>query len=218
MDLESIDPSIIQAIAYAGANNFTGAPVPGYTDAVCLLTPETAEAMARAQTRLRQEGLTLVVFDCYRPERAVAAFIAWTQRPRVDGTASARRYAPRIRARDLIAQGYLARRSSHSRGFAVDVGLAPIGVAIDRATRGRCTDGEPGASGLLDMGTQFDCFDPMSGAEARDLTRAQRRNREILRRAMTAEGFRPYRREWWHFSYPPGDPGVAYDVETRRAR
>jgi D-alanyl-D-alanine dipeptidase len=32
-------------------------------------------------------------------------------------------------------------------------------------------------------------------------TSVQRRHREVLRRAMAAEGFTVYEWEWWHFDY-----------------
>ncbi|MCI4663849.1 MAG: hypothetical protein MRY74_03920 [Neomegalonema sp.] len=214
--LERVDPTIQQAMLYATPHNFTGRPAPGYRDRVCLLTLKTACALARAQRRVRRIGLSLVVFDCYRPRRAVAAFVRWSRRKGVDATPSARRYAPKLRARDLIAKGYLAARSGHSRGHTVDVGLAPIGAQLQLQHLGGCRPDRATLAGVVDMGGGFDCLDPRSGARAKGLTPLQRRRRAQLRHAMTRAGFRPYWREWWHYSYPDGDSGVAFDLPVAK--
>ena len=49
-----------------------GRRVDGYEAPVCILTREAAEALARVQAELAPRGLGLKVFDCYRPQRAVA--------------------------------------------------------------------------------------------------------------------------------------------------
>ncbi|HTC24451.1 MAG TPA: M15 family metallopeptidase, partial [Gemmatimonadales bacterium] len=55
----------------------------------------------------------------------------------------------------------------------------------------------------LDMGTAFDTF-----TEAAHTQNAEGRvlgSRQLLVKAMEAEGFQNYENEWWHFSYPlPG--------------
>lgn len=214
--LRGVDPTILQSMRYATANNFTGAPVAGYLQAAeCMLTPGTASAIARSQARLVAQNLTLIVYDCYRPERAVQNFVAWMESAGFEAAPATRRFLPNLRARDLIRLGYLARRSAHSRGVAVDVGLARLGATEASLRTGDllaapCTEtGDPGA---LEMGTAYDCLDPRSHAGAAGLTETQRRNRRTLREALLAEGFSPYRREWWHFSYPPDDRGVSFDA------
>jgi D-alanyl-D-alanine dipeptidase len=85
--------------------------------------------------------------------------------------------------------------SNHTRGAAVDLTL----VAAD--------------GGPLPMPTDFDAFTPAARQGATEgVSPAAQKNRETLRRAMTAEGFTPIRQEWWHFdakrarSYPLLDP------------
>jgi D-alanyl-D-alanine dipeptidase len=83
----------------------------------------------------------------------------------------------------VLDQGYVARRSNHNRGAAIDLTLV------------RLDDGKP-----LGMGTAFDAFTTRShtaNASGRAL-----RNRLTLKRAMEAAGFRNYRREWWHYDFP----------------
>ena len=50
------------------------------------------------------------------------------------------------------------------------------------------------------MGTPFDFFDPKSGSEHADLTATQRANRLLLRTVMEKQDFKPYPKEWWHFT------------------
>ena len=64
---------------YRDANNFTGAPLPGYEAGRALLRGEAAAALGRVQGRLRSKGLGLRVFDAYRPVRASEAMVAWAQ-------------------------------------------------------------------------------------------------------------------------------------------
>src|SRR5947209_6502950 len=72
--VRDIDKTIVQDIRYATAANFTGAPVPGYQAGECILLREAAEALKLVQRDLRPSGLSLKVYDCYRPVRAVKAF------------------------------------------------------------------------------------------------------------------------------------------------
>lgn len=213
--LSDLAPGIVQSMRYATPVNFTGARVPGYETGTCILTRPTALALVKVQERLEAQGFGLVVFDCYRPQRAVAAFVDWSRRANVDADPVKQFHAPAVPARQLFAQGYIAERSSHSRGHTVDLGLIALGADLTPPDavpgEGDCTTASPSADVLADMGSSFDCLDRKSGDDARGLTAKQRRNRETLRSVMVAAGFRPYHKEWWHFSYPPGDPGMGFD-------
>ena len=215
--LREVAPEIVQAMHYASASNFTGAVVPGYEGGECLLTRTTAKALAQVQARLAPQGYTLVMFDCYRPTRAVAAFAAWAGRSDLEGERAKAFFAPGIAADTLFAKGYIAHRSGHSRGGTVDVGLARTGAEISIASlpaTGTCLD-EAATVGVLDMGTSYDCFSPQSWVGAKGLSKAQRGNRKVLADAMQAAGFEPYRKEWWHFSLPEGDAGEAFEFPAR---
>jgi D-alanyl-D-alanine dipeptidase len=215
--LRDIDASIIQDIRYAGPDNFTGRRVPGYLAAECVLLREVAEALSRVQQALKPRRLSLKVYDCYRPVRAVRAFAAWVKREDFDP--SLKRYHPQVERSRLISLGYIAAVSRHSHGDAVDLTLVPLpaprvaAFSRDKAY-GACTDPPEARSpdNGVDMGTGFDCFDPLSHTNAAGLTEAQRRWRLILVEAMRRQGFHNYHREWWHFTFMPALPGPAYSV------
>ena len=171
VDVRSVDSTIRVDARYAGANNFTGGQLPGYDAPRALLRREVAQALGRVQAQLRTEGLGLLVFDGYRPVRATLAMVDWAERT---GRAN------------LLDEGYIARRSRHNQGVAVDLTL------VDR------TSGTQ-----LDMGTPFDTFS--EAAHTANATGRPRRYRQTLVRVMESEGFTNYEKEWWHFTYPvPG--------------
>jgi zinc D-Ala-D-Ala dipeptidase len=206
--LRDIDPSILQDVRYAGPDNFTGRPVPGYDAAECVLLREAAEALARVQRALLARGLSLMVYDCYRPKSAVRSFVAWVKEGEtVPADPLLNRFHPNIQRDQLITEGYVASVSHHSRGDTVDLTLVELPVRpsapFDRnAAYGPCTGPAraraPDTS--VDMGTGYDCFDPRSHTAATGLSGAQARWRQTLVEAMAREGFRNYHKEWWHFT------------------
>ena len=180
VDVRALEPSIRVEARYATPQNFTGAPLPGYEANRALLRREAAAALARVQRRLRERGLGLLVFDGYRPVRATEAMVEWTRR---------------VGREDLVRDGYIASRSRHNLGLAVDLTL--VDLASGRA---------------LDMGTPFDTF--AAAAHTASAVGAVAENRRRLVEAMEAEGFANYDQEWWHFSYPVPDP-LRFDVPIR---
>lgn len=200
--LRELAPAIAQDIRYATPFNFTGVAVLGYGRAECVLTRAAADALIRAEQQLVRQGYGLKLFDCYRPTRAVVAFNDWVKRP--GGPDLGRIFHPGTARGDLAAKGYIAGNSSHSRGSTVDVGLVRIGEAAlpTPVDSGPC-DGpfstRPRESSL-DLGTSFDCFSEKSALGHPGITAEARRNRAILAAAMSAEGFRGYVKEWWHFT------------------
>ncbi|MGX1789846.1 M15 family metallopeptidase [Bosea sp. NPDC055332] len=200
--LRELAPAIAQDIRYATPFNFTGVAVSGYGRAECVLTRAAADALIRAEKRLARQGYGLKLFDCYRPARAVAAFNDWVKRP--GAPELGRIFHPGIGRGELVARGYIASNSSHSRGSTVDVGLIRTGeAALPTPTDAGSCDGplatRPRESGL-DLGTSFDCFAEQSALGHPGITAEARRNRETLAAAMAAEGFRGYGKEWWHFT------------------
>lgn len=171
VDVQSVDSTIKVDARYAGTNNFTGARLPGYDAPRALLRREAAAALGRVQARLRTGGLGLLVFDGYRPVRATLAMVDWAER------------AGRV---NLLDDGYIARRSRHNQGVAVDLTLV-----------------DPASGTELDMGTPFDTFS--EAAHTANATGRPLHYRQILVRVMESEGFTNYEKEWWHFTYPvPG--------------
>jgi D-alanyl-D-alanine dipeptidase len=190
-------------IRYASDDNFVGAPIDGYERPLCLLTPEAAAALVRANEIVSEIGYRLVVFDCYRPQRAVDHFVRWSYYP-MDQKKKAE-YYPNVDKRTLFELGYIASRSGHSRGSTADVGLTVVGDS-----------GSSRKVEQLDMGTPFDYFDTISHTDSPDISGQQRQNRMILVETMKSAGFRNYRKEWWHFTLI-GEPytDTYFDVVVR---
>ena len=121
--LRNIDPAIVQDIRYAGSHNFVGRPVRGYLAAECILSEPAANALETVQRMLADKKLSLIVWDCYRPKRAVDDFVQWSKDP--SRSEMKAEFYPRTDKAKLFALGYLARRSAHSRGSTVDLGIVP---------------------------------------------------------------------------------------------
>jgi D-alanyl-D-alanine dipeptidase len=213
--LRDIDPSIIQDIRYAGSNNFVGRPLIGYDAAECVVKRDVGLALKRVQQELAPQKLSLKMLDCYRPARAVHDMVVWAQNGRE--TPAERRYNPAFSKAELFRLGYIAERSGHSTGAAIDLTLVDLkadnSAAFDpNKAYADCTAAASARvpEGSVDMGTGYDCSDVKAHTAARSITPAQRRWRNLLIGAMTKQGFVNYAKEWWHFSLP-GAAGPAYD-------
>lgn len=180
---EAVPHCLIDA-KYAGSDNFLGRPVAGYLKPFVVLTQEAADRLVKVAAEMFGKGFRLKFFDAYRPQRAVDDFVAWG----ADLTDTARKAAhyPNESKAAMFEKGYIAERSGHTRGCAVDLTL----VGRDTLTE-------------LDMGTGFDFMDIRSHHGAEGITKEQAANRELLRDIMCANGFRPYREEWWHYIVDP---------------
>ncbi len=217
--LRTVDPGIAQDMRYATANNFTGHPLPGYDAGTCILQRAAALALQRVQADLTKQNLSLKIYDCYRPTRAVAAMARWAGDPHA--TPDTRRFYPTLKKDRLFALGFIAAHSAHSRGVAVDLSVVTKGSQqppYDPAAHyGSCAGPSEARApdNSLDMGTGYDCFDAKSWTRAAGLTAEQRKRRMLLLQAMTRRGFVNYKREWWHFSYPAADPRREYDFPVR---
>src|SRR5436190_9244951 len=126
--LHDIDPTIVQDIRYAGSHNFVGRPIRGYLAAECILSEAAANALAAVQRRLAEKKLSLIVWDCYRPKRAVDDFLQWSKDP--SHSEMKTEFYPRTDKDKLFVLGYFAKPSAHSRGSTVDVGLVPGEVSF----------------------------------------------------------------------------------------
>ncbi|RUW97450.1 MULTISPECIES: M15 family metallopeptidase [unclassified Mesorhizobium] len=189
--LAAIDASIRQDIRYSGADNFLHRKVSGYDAPVCILARQAALAVAGVQKAMVARGMTLIVFDCYRPARSVADMGDWT----TAGGPPDPQWYPQVKRGDLIAEGYVARQSAHSRGSTVDIAIAPAdSMSVPKPACGAVD------ANTLDFGTGFDCFDRTSETAHRPLGAEAAANRKLLVDAMRAGGFRNYAREWWHFT------------------
>jgi len=213
--LRDIDPTILRDIRYAGTNNFVGRPLAGYSAGECVVKRDVGLALKAVQRELAGQKLSLKMFDCYRPVRAVADMVAWSRNGKE--TAAEHRYNPAFRKADLFRLGYIATRSGHSTGTALDLTLVDL-TADNSATfdpdRAYASCIAPVSArapeGSVDMGTGYDCSDVKAHTAANSITPAQRRWRNLLVAAMVRQGFVNYSKEWWHFSLP-GAVGPAYD-------
>jgi zinc D-Ala-D-Ala dipeptidase len=205
VSLHDVDPSIVVEMRYLTNHNFIGRRIPGYRENVCLLTKQAAEALARVQARVRADGYSLKVYDCYRPQRSVDAFVRWgkdlsDQRMKAE-------FYPRVRKSRVFKEGYIATQSGHSRGSTMDLTLIKLPARKqERYHRGdRLRDCAAPRSkrfgdNTIDMGTGYDCFDPLAHPYAKRFRGKVRRNRLRLREPMIAAGFKGLETEWWHFT------------------
>lgn len=174
-DVAKLAPGVVLEMRYASEENFTGRPVPGYDAPRCLLTKEAANALTGVQKDLETMGLTLRLYDCYRPQTAVDSFVAWA----ADENDTLRKadYYPNLPKAELFPRGYIAEKSGHSRGSTIDLTI----------------DG-------IDMGSPYDRFYEISHTVSDLVDAPARANRLLLKLVMEKHGFKNYDQEWWHYT------------------
>ncbi len=204
VDLKSVNPNIFIEAAYNTDWNFIGRPIDGYFSNKCYLTSKAAKALSEVQKEVSKAGYSLLVMDCYRPQRAVDQFVSWTQN-NSDNSMQAYFY-PAEPKKDLIKRGYIDAKSGHSRASTVDLVLVrtnkfnPNELISNMKTLKDCRKSESVENfGLVDMGTTFDCFSELAHTDNPAVSVENRKNREILKSAMEKQGFWNYPKEWWHF-------------------
>jgi len=178
--LDEILPGVRWDAKYATWDNFTGKPVDGYEVNRIVGTHALALALLEAQKQAAALGYGLLLWDGYRPKRAVECFLRWSKQP--EDYLTKDRFYPNIERTELVAKGYIASQSSHSRGSAIDLTLYHLDT------------GE-----LVSMGGSFDFLDERSHHEAKGITDMELQNRRLLRSIMENSGFESYRFEWWHY-------------------
>ena len=177
-------PNLQFELRYATANNFTGRPVRGYANIAIVLSRPALNALAAAQKDFNAKGMSLKLYDGYRPQKAVDEFVAWSKR--LNDTLRKQQYYPKVPKSELFTRGYIAAKSGHSRGSTVDVGL----VYLEGPKKGE----------EVDMGSPWDFFGPISWSTDTTITVAQQNNRKLLAKILMQHGFKPYTKEWWHFT------------------
>lgn len=174
-------PGIIQEIRYYSTYNFIGDRIDGYEEPCAILTRKAARALKAVSSEVNVQGYRLKIYDAYRPACAVRHFVMWgieDQDLRMKPF-----FYPELEKQDLFSAGYIASRSSHSRGSTVDLTLLDMKTGKE-----------------LDMGSPFDLFSEVSHPDYAGITDEQMKNREVLRKAMLRGGFVPLDCEWWHFT------------------
>lgn len=197
VDAARVVPGLRVEMRYTGSHNFVGRPIDGYEAPVCVLTREAAEALGRVQEELAPRGLGLKVYDCYRPQRAVAHFARWAADLSDQSTKA--EFYPNVDKSRLFELGYIAERSGHSRGSTLDLTIVDLASGAE-----------------IDMGTPFDLFDTRSWPTDETVSATARTNRLMLQNAMRAQGFRSLREEWWHFTLEgESHPETYFDFVVR---
>ncbi|MDD5234448.1 MAG: M15 family metallopeptidase [Syntrophales bacterium] len=205
VDVQKIIPSACFDIRYYGNYNFIGEKIDGYDAPKCYLTQEAAAALAEVQEELKPFALSLKIFDCYRPQRAVDHFVRWAAD--LKDVRRKTEFYPAVDKKNLFRDGFIAERSGHSRGSTLDLTIVPLPCprkeADDSWTKHEECSPDPekrSPDGGLDMGTGFDCFGRPSHTLNTGLSDQQRANRALIRRLMEKHGFRNLEEEWWHYT------------------
>ena len=179
---------------YATWDNFTGKPADGYVANRIAGTKALCAALERARAEAAALGFGLLLWDGYRPQRAVECFLRWAKQPE-DGRTKPRHY-PNIRRAEVLEKGYVAAKSAHSRGSTVDLTLYHLAT------------GE-----LAPMGGDYDLMDAISHHGAKGIASVEAENRQRLRSVMEACGFNSYECEWWHYTLKSEPyPDTYFDV------
>ena len=179
--VDEVIPGVRWDAKYATWDNFTGRPVDGYVANRIVGTRALCAALERARETATSLGFGLLLWDGYRPQRAVDCFLRWSKQSE-DGRTKPRHY-PNIDRSEMFEKGYVAAKSGHSRGSTVDLTLYHLAT------------GE-----LVSMGGDFDLMDPISHHGAQGITQVEARNRQYLCYIMEACGFVSYDWEWWHYT------------------
>lgn len=178
--LDEIIPNAHYEMRYYSEYNFVGKRIEGYLAPYAIATTQMAKALSKVSEKLEPLGYQLLIYDTYRPAKAVKQFIDWSQD--TDDDVMKAEFYPNMDKADLFKQGYLSKKSGHSRGSTVDLTL------VDSNT------GEE-----VDMGSPYDLLDEISHFSTDKITAEQADNRQLLKDVMVKYGFKAYSKEWWHF-------------------
>ena len=181
VNVQDIDSTIQVELRYFTTNNFLGTKVRGYKANKAYLTERAAKALYMAHRRARKLGMGILIFDSYRPQQAVDHFVEWSKD--LSDTLKKTEFYPEIKKSRLFQEGFIASKSGHSRGSTVDLTLYFL---------------ETGEA--VDMGSRFDLFSDKSFHNSPLVTPEQLANRNLLKQLMQNAGFRPYSKEWWHYT------------------
>lgn len=193
--VDDIIPTAELEVRYYTENNFVGEKIDGYIAPLAILTTQAADALKTADDMLAEDGYHIKVYDAYRPQKAVNHFVRWAK---TDDASMKETFYPSMEKQVLFSDGYISKKSRHSRGSTVDITI------IDENNH------------EIDMGGYFDLLDTISNYDTKQITELQHANREYLRSIMDKAGFDSIRTEWWHFQLrdePYPDTYFDFDIE-----
>jgi zinc D-Ala-D-Ala dipeptidase len=199
VDIQKVAPTIKVEMRYLSDWNFLGRKVTGYLANKCYLTKAAADALAKVQVELATQNLSLLMLDCYRPQRAVDDFLLWVK----DNDLKMQKYFyPTQPKATLVERGYISDKSGHSRGSTVDLTIVKTGTRSDyKEAPADCRAPQNiEATGQLDMGTYYDCFSDLANTASPAISAVAKKNRELLVETMKKAGFGNYSKEWWHYT------------------
>ncbi|WP_341763668.1 M15 family metallopeptidase [Candidatus Tisiphia endosymbiont of Beris chalybata] len=203
--LEDIDDTIIQNMMYSSNKNFIGTAVEGYNGTRrAIITEAAAQALKKVQQDIKQDNYSLVVYDAYRPSKAVGHFVKWAQDPNDQKMKVL--YYPYINKEKIFELGYVAEPSAHSSGSTVDLTIIELGKTVQQeptVTWRTLKDGRLIArfdDNTVDMGNSIDCMDESSAPDSQLIEEEYLQKRSYLSGKMEANGWKGYYREWWHYT------------------
>lgn len=202
--LSDIDNTIIENVRYYTNENFLGKQVAGYKVDKIICTKEAAVALKKANDYFKSQGYKLVVYDGYRPQRAVDEFRKWGFDAKDIATKSY--YYPTLAKKSLFNLGYIAgENSSHSRGSTFDLTLIKINSNIKPITYSIRTlkNGEKIPfldDNTVDMGSSFDLFHKVSHHNSLLIGTPYAEMRDFLKQGLKRFGFKEINEEWWHYT------------------
>lgn len=211
--LRDITPDIKQKMRYSTKDNFMGQVLDGYGANECILKKEAALALEKVQKELRTQGLSLIVFDCYRPQKAVNHMVRWVN----GGDETNAKYFAVIPRNQLIEKGYISDKSNHSRGYTIDLAITWNFWLFRPAHKYIACQGRKEFY-TIDFGTPYDCFDKAANTQNPRLSDIQTSNRALLLDVMGKNGFRNYDLEFWHFTHksqPEDAPRFNFDISPK---
>ena len=177
-------PELEVELRYSTSKNFMGRRVKAYYSDIAIGSIALAKQLKKVQAELKPMGFGIKIFDAYRPQTAVNDFIKWSKIP--NDTISKKEYYPNLKKNTLFDLGFISKKSGHSRGSTVDLTLIYLG----QDKKGK----------ELDMGSSWDFFGDISNYDSSKISEIQKLNRKLLRDVMISNGFKPYEKEWWHFT------------------
>lgn len=202
--LDQVDPTIRQSMMYYTERNFVGQQIKGYNAPRAILTEQAAQALKKVQQDILKDGYSLVIYDAYRPQKAVQQFVEWGQ----DALDQKMKefYYPNISKEEIFQLGYVATKSAHSRGSTVDLSIIKHNQEVNlnpSVVMRSLTDGSTIPyfnDNTVDMGSSVDLLDPASSHDSPLIEEQYLQNRNYLRNKMQEHNFIPYDKEWWHYT------------------
>ena len=179
--LDEVIPSAVYEIRYYSDHNFVGEPIPGYEAPYAIMSTQAAQALKKVSNELEKKGYTLKIYDAYRPQKAVDHFIKWSKDPQDERMKE--EFYPKVEKKNVFKAGFLSTKSGHSRGSTVDLTLVYKKIGKE-----------------VDMGGPYDFFGEISSHGTKLITAKQTANRNLLKTTMEKHGFKPYSKEWWHYT------------------